>query len=470
MTYSSYKIVIPNGKNSGEITTTCPECSHKRKPENQKIKCLGVNLDKRCWRCNHCGWDGGLPPIENSTYMEQKSYTKPTWKNKTDLSTKMVQWFENRGISQNTLIKLKVTEDKTYIPQVKAERNCIQFNYFRDDELVNTKSRDGQKNFKLHSGAELIFYNLNSLKNAKECYIVEGEMETLTLEECGIIREGVGGVSVPNGANTKSNNLQYIDNCIELFDKIEKIYIATDDDIAGRKLREDLAERLGKERCYYLTYKGKKDLNEVLAPKDEKGKLIEKNIQAVIECCAEKKEFPLIGVFPTSVFADELKDLYHNGLDMGIGIGIPEFDKLLKFSKGYLTVVTGVSSHGKSSMLDQICVLLALRHGWKFAFYSPENRPTKLHLSNIIKKIVGKNWFGNEKLSEIEMNHGEIGYTEWEYNRSNGRFDVIHAGDTCHKDIDNWITKEQRQAIIELPEDKIPIGNPIIVADGESPF
>jgi hypothetical protein len=41
--------------------TVCPRCSAKRKPEHQKIKCLGVTRpdDNRVyWGCNHCHWTG----------------------------------------------------------------------------------------------------------------------------------------------------------------------------------------------------------------------------------------------------------------------------------------------------------------------------------------------------------------------------------------------------------------------------
>ena len=44
----------------GDYATTCPQCSHKRKTQNQKKKCLGIHIDTKsaCWRCNHCGWSG----------------------------------------------------------------------------------------------------------------------------------------------------------------------------------------------------------------------------------------------------------------------------------------------------------------------------------------------------------------------------------------------------------------------------
>jgi hypothetical protein len=45
----------------GRYHTTCPQCSHKRKPAHQKSKCLGITIDERGvkYGCNHCGWKGG---------------------------------------------------------------------------------------------------------------------------------------------------------------------------------------------------------------------------------------------------------------------------------------------------------------------------------------------------------------------------------------------------------------------------
>jgi putative DNA primase/helicase len=58
---ATHKIKIPSTA-EGDYPTTCPECSHKRKPAHQKLKCLGVKIDAKgvTWHCNHCDWSG--PP------------------------------------------------------------------------------------------------------------------------------------------------------------------------------------------------------------------------------------------------------------------------------------------------------------------------------------------------------------------------------------------------------------------------
>jgi twinkle protein len=59
----------------------------------------------------------------------------------------------------------------------------------------------------------LIVYNYDNCVDAKEIIIVEGEMDCLSMCEAGYYN----CVSVPNGATEKTINLEYLDNCIELF-------------------------------------------------------------------------------------------------------------------------------------------------------------------------------------------------------------------------------------------------------------
>lgn len=383
MDYRDFNIDIRSSKTAGEVQCLCPECSHTRKKKNDK--CLSVNLDKQSWFCHHCGFKGKL--LET---IEKIEYTIPEWKNKTELSEKVVKWFEGRSISQKTLNDFRITNGPEWMPQTQKEENTIQFNYFRNNELVNIKYRSGAKHFKLHKGSELIFYNLDCIVDQQSIIICEGEIDTLSFAECGYKNV----VSVPNGANINTNNLQYVDNCIELFEAVETIYLATDNDIAGRKLRIELAERFGIERCKYLEFDEFKDCNDLLKSKGKIG--VDLSIK-------NAKDFPLEGVFTISDIDLEINDMYVNGLDHGKDTGMYDFDDHLRFTKGYITTITGVPGHGKSDFLDQLALKLNIKHGWKFAFYSPENKPTRLHVSKLVRKLIGKKWFGENRLSVEDL-------------------------------------------------------------------
>lgn len=382
MTYADFNISIPHGRVTGEVPTICPQCSHTRKKSNDK--CLSVNLDKSVWRCNHCNWSGFL---KNS--MKKIEYKRPEWTNRTDLSEVVVKWFEQRSISQQTLTSQKVTESTEWMPKANKEVLTINFNYFRNDELINIKYRAKDKDFKMHKEAELIFYNLDGIKDADICYIVEGEMDALSLIQAGIKNV----VSVPNGATISTNNLSYLDNCFEYFINKKEIILWVDNDIAGRKLKYDLAERLGFDRCKYIEIEDCKDANEYL---------IKHGLNAIITAYSKAVYFPMEGVYTISDVSNEIDDMYINGLDRGVSTEIPNFN--LNFVKGYLTVITGIPSHGKSDFLDYICLQLRIKHNWRGCFYSPENRPTQLHFSKMVRKISGKHWDGENRISMDEVN------------------------------------------------------------------
>ena len=369
----------------GENAMPCPVCSEERKKD--RLKCFSYNVAKGVGHCNHCG----VKLLKKKEFVkEEKQYKKPVWRNNTNLSDKVVGWFEQRGIKQETLLALKVTEGVEWMPQTEKEANTIQFNYFRNGELINTKFRDGSKNFKLVGGAELIPYNLDGAINEKTVIIVEGEIDALSVYQAGFKNV----ISVPNGANLKSNNLTYLDNCIELFSDETEFYLGLDSDLAGVKLRDELAARLGVEKCFKVAFKDCKDANECL---------VKYGIQGIIESISEREEYPLEGIFTSTDIDDNINDYYENGLPKGVQIGMPDFDNLLSFHKGYLTVITGIPTHGKSEVLDFICVKLNLIGGWKTAFYSPENHPLQLHFSKIAEKMIGKSFSGGYKMNPKEL-------------------------------------------------------------------
>src|SRR3990172_8384201 len=138
MTYADLDIIIPSGKTTGQVYTICPKCSHDRKKKT--LKCLGVNLDKKIWNCLHCAWKGHLKETEKKIYVKPPAHT-----NNTSISDKWLKWFNGRGITQQTLIEMKITEGVSWMPQTSKEENTIEFNYFKDGELCNKKYRTENK-------------------------------------------------------------------------------------------------------------------------------------------------------------------------------------------------------------------------------------------------------------------------------------------------------------------------------------
>ena len=270
-----------HGLEAGKTQGICPLCSSSRKPENRKAKCASYDWERGLGTCHNCDSSFQLHTYKRKG-KSTREYVKPDTTGYV-VSEKIINWFAERGISQDTLQELKVREGKEYMPQTGKLENAIQFNYYMGMDLVNIKYRDGRKNFKLYKGAEKIFYNINSIVNYDWCVIVEGEMDVLALHEAGIKNV----ISVPNGATLNSNNLDYLDNCIDYLDDKEKIILAVDADEPGQALRNEFIRRLGAEVCYLVDFEGDKDANDYLLKhgKEKLCDVINKATQVPLEGC-----------------------------------------------------------------------------------------------------------------------------------------------------------------------------------------
>ena len=357
----------------GKTQGICPLCSSDRQPKNQKLKCSSYDWERGLGTCHNCDSSFQLHTYQRKGASE-KVYVRPAEVERTPPTSKIVEWFNTRGISQKTLTDLSVSEGPEFMPQTGKNENTIQFNYIMGDQLINVKYRDGRKNFKLYKGAEKVFYNINSIIGYKDCVIVEGEMDVLALHEAGI----KNAISVPNGATLNSNNLEYLDNCIDYFEDKERVILAVDDDEPGQALQQELIRRLGAEVCFLSSFEDCKDANDYLM---KYGK------EALAERIAKSRPVPLENVTTFKDIEDEITDFVKNGFKRGYQIGIPNFDNIFSTYTGQFITVTGIPSSGKSDFVDQMVVGYNRNYQWKTAFASPENAPTYLHAHKLMRKV-----------------------------------------------------------------------------------
>ena len=382
-------------KQSGKEKLRCPSCDEVR--NDKKDKSLLINHSEGFGKCFYCE---SLTFRDTETKeVKEKNYKLPvqTWRNHTQLSDKLVKFIEDtRGINQYTLNALNITEEKYYQPKINKEVNNIVFNYFEKDVLVNKKYRDSQKNFTQSTGTRSIFYNINSVINEKEVYIVEGEFDVLALYQVGIKNV----ISVPNGAN---DNDDYWQNSKEYLKDVENFIIAVDNDTKGNALKEKIAQRLGRYRCQYITWKNK----------DANGDLIEGILK---ESVKDKKRFPVSGTFSVSDLKVDILNLYDNGLPKTIKPKkhyFSKFGEIFSLMRGQLTVGTGIPSHGKSNFTDWLVLNLIKDYDLKASWFSPEHSPMGLYHTNLMEKVIGRNFWkdknGTPKISKDDINK----YEQW---------------------------------------------------------
>jgi twinkle protein len=380
-------------KHGVNLTGNCPF-------HQERTPSFTVSKEKQVFKCFGCGKGGDaiafLIEHEKHSYLDaikwlanrynieleeyqKREYQKPVPRLE-KLGQKALKFFENeRLISNNTLLRFNITEANEYMPGPNKEVPVICFNYYRGEQLVNIKFRGPQKSFKLAKDAELIFYNLDALKGCNEAVIVEGEIDCLTLHECGIYNV----VSVPNGAAKGNQRLEYLDNCFQFFTDKTKIILAVDNDGPGNNLRNELARRLGHERCYQVKYpEGCKDANDVLR---QHGK------DAVVEMITSATEWPIQGIVTMDEMYPEVLDYFENGYPKGFRTHIPDFDDYLTFYPGQLTTVTGIPGSGKSEFVDYLMTSLTRFHGWSWAICSFECPPA-IHVTKLAEKFTDRSF------------------------------------------------------------------------------
>ena len=375
---------------SAQQKVNCPFCKDIR--SNKRDKSLSVNVELGVYKCHYPNCEAFMGKSV-STFERKPEYILPVSKLQ-KVSDKVLSWFESRGISNNTLLQFKVTEEDAYFPQVQENRKAICFNYFRGPDLINIKYRDAAKNFKMVKDAELIMYNLNAIEGYNWCVIVEGEMDALSMHEAQIYPV----ISVPNGATKGNQNLKYLDNCIDHFKDKDKIIIFTDNDSSGLSLREELARRLGKERVWYINpIEGCKDANDIL---------INYGIEALQKVVAESYQVPIEGIEKVHDVKDKILDIYTNGFPHGLKVGYSEFDDHMSFRGGEFTIITGTPNAGKSTFLSNVLVRLASKHGWKIAMFSPEKQPTEILFSELAEIYIGKSFSSYNQI--LKMSREEL--------------------------------------------------------------
>ena len=375
----------------GKAQGICPLCSSDRQPKHRKLKCASYDWERGLGTCHHCDSSFQLHTYQRKGNAS-KTYLRPDALNVVDpkqITSRVFKWFQSRGISQQTLDDLNVTEGKEYMPQTGKAENTIQFNYIMGDELINIKYRDGRKNFKLYKGAEKVFYNINSIVGYDNCVITEGEMDVLALHEAGVTNV----ISVPNGATLNSNNLDYLDNCIDYFEDKTKIILAVDNDEPGIALQQELIRRLGAEVCFMANFDECKDANEYL---------LKYSKEALAQQIDKAKPVPLENVTTFKDIENEVSDFVKHGFKPGYQIGLSNFDRIFSTYTGQFITVTGIPSSGKSDFVDQMVVGYNQQYEWKTAFASPENAPTYLHAHKLMRKV----W-------QTMPSREDIGTTKW---------------------------------------------------------
>lgn len=379
--------------------TICPSCNSERKKKNEKTLSITVNHDSTVYMCHHCGITGG---VKRKAFYEdymQKVTKIPTQLNyNVDL---IRRFFEGRGIDLGELDGLPAMTTGTKWFQGE-EREAVGFIYGSRENPEAIKWRSVEGKAFTADGAARSFYGVSELEEDQdELIIVEGECDVIALASVGI-----KAVSCPNGAPAKVSNrrvspeedgkFSYIWEERERIEKCKKIVLATDGDQAGEALAEEIARRVGRAKCWRVTFPdGVKDANDAIR---------ELGAEQTKQLFAKPTPVPLSGVYGADDYRESVKEIYTSGHGRGASTGFAAVDDLFTIAEGQLSIVTGMPGSGKSEFIDMLMINLAQREDWKFAVCSFEN-PPHMHIAKLAEKVSGRPFYDclGQRMSEEEL-------------------------------------------------------------------
>ena len=339
------------------IPVYCPFCKGNGKDKYT----FALSISKETFNCKRgsCGRQGHFSQLlkefgeevnRPTNYEMRKPIPKIYKKPVTVIETpkeKVEKYLRLRGFSKETWERRQVGESN----------GLIVFPYFENGQPVMNKFRkaekydgNGMKSWR-EEGGKAVLWGMDLCDPSNPLVIVEGEPDALALDECGI--ENV--VSVPSG----SQDLTWIEECWEWLEKFNQIIIWGDNDEAGKKMVREVITRLGEWRCYVVDSEYK-DANISLV-KDGPEKTASKVFNA--------KSIPINGLIDLAdvTVADQTNV-------ERVLTGIKSIDKHAGGSiMGEVTVVTGKSGQGKSTLLGQF-MLEAIDQGIPVCAYSGELR------------------------------------------------------------------------------------------------
>jgi len=177
-------------------------------------------------------------------------------------------------------------------------------------------------------------------RNKREVHITEGEIDALTLAGWGL-----NAVSLPQGCK----NMEWIEHDYEALEYFEKIHVWTDMDEPGKKAAAEIAQRLGRERCFRVELPSPyKDANEAQCV----GSFDFADFQDCIDCA---KTLDPVELRNLSEFSADGWEALHPTTQATLGtetpIGLP-----WRCRFGEVSIWTGWSGHGKTLALNNFLI------------------------------------------------------------------------------------------------------------------
>jgi len=162
----------------GNHKIKCPECQPPHDSHDRPMS-VEISHDKVVFFCHHCENKGGVMEQSALTGTQKRTVPqrKPFTPNTASTSTFLDDYFEKRGISKETYEAFKVFSEND---------EWIGFPYNGESgQCDNIKYRHKDKRFKQSKDPVKSLYNYKAVAESNVAIFVEGEMDALSVHECG---------------------------------------------------------------------------------------------------------------------------------------------------------------------------------------------------------------------------------------------------------------------------------------------
>lgn len=370
----------------------CPVCGDNKSH-------FYINADTGAWDCKKCSAKGNLYQLKkqlgdiNGTV---KSVSQLTGKknNSKPLDTNFYltlhkALLNDAGAMQYLSSTRKLNEETIKHFKLGLSRegntNWLTIPHFSNGNLLNIKYRSlppSEKKFKREPDRPSILFNQDCLNGSyTEIFIAEGEIDAMSLWQTGF--ENVVGITAGAGS--------FLPEWHEQLEDIEEIYLCFDNDEAGQKGANAVADKLGFERCKNILLPERQDLNEYL--KDHTREDFEK-----LSLQAKKFKIPSISSIK------EIIQAYHHEQSQPKKQGIlTPWDnvnrKIGGFEPGDLIVLSAIPKTGKTTFALNIAYHNVLE-GIPCLFYCLEMRPERLLMKIISMELEQEVFFDDRTIVE----------------------------------------------------------------------
>ena len=292
-------------------------------------------------------------------------------------SPELVRYFATRKISEETLEYFGVYSMVRGFGEKHGEMLAMVFPVIWQGAVVNRYYRalaDKKATNQEKDGLAALFNGdvIFGDSPVEEIAWVEGHIDCLSVYE----GEGPPCVSLPAGAQ----NFNWMDTHAKELARVKKHYLAGDNDGPGKGAMDELARRLGRHKCWVVTWPdGCKDANDALKFHGP---------GTVYWAFKEAAPYPISGIRLIQP-GRTLREWRNRAAMQLMTCGTPKLDRILKLpTDGRLILVTGVPGHGKTAWVLFTAVHLMQHHNRRFGIFSPENSPWGRLVEHCVKVLM----------------------------------------------------------------------------------